>query len=120
MIKQLPLKIVHLYFLLSVISFLIVELAKSYQVASGFVTGYVNDILVIPIVSVICLHVLWFIKRNKSLRLDALSIASLVLLYSIYFEWYLPQVNERYTGDVWDLVCYATGGFIFYLLQRFP
>lgn len=71
-------------------------------------------------VATLCLHGVWLIKKDKTIRLDIFTILSLVALFSIYFEYYLPKQSYRYTGDIWDVVCYGLGGIIFYLLQKRP
>lgn len=69
-------------------------------------------------VATLGLHTAWFSKKDKSIRIDLFTIISLVLLYSVVFEYYLPKQSYRYTGDVWDVVCYALGGIVFYILQK--
>jgi len=116
---KLPLRTLHIYVAYSLLVFAIVQSLKIFSIsAPQWVFSYVNDFLVIPIIATICLHGIWLLKNNKAIRLNGFTIASLVLLYSIYFEYYLPQQSHRYTGDIWDVVCYALGGLVFYILQR--
>lgn len=113
------LKILHFYVLISLLLFLGVQILKEFKVNSPeWVFSYVNDFLVIPIIGLVCLHVVWFIKRDFSLRLNIFSIFSLVFFYSIYFEYYLPMTSSAYIGDLGDVVCYFMGGIVFYLLQK--
>lgn len=119
MIKNLPLKKLHAYTGISVIVFIAVQLVKYYKLpAPDWVFFYLNDFLAIPIVATICLHAVWLVKKDRSLRLGPVSIISLVVMFSVYFEYYLPRQSYRHTGDPWDLVCYALGGLVFYFLQR--
>lgn len=41
-----------------------------------------------------------------------------VLYQTIIFEFILPNISERYTYDVWDVVAYAVGGLFFAGLQN--
>lgn len=114
-----PLKALHFYVLLSGIIFFATQVLKMLQVqVPQRVSSYLNDFLIIPIVGLICLRAVWWIKKDTSIRLHGITILSLVILYSVYFEIYLPKIHERYVADVWDVVCYAAGGMIFYVLQR--
>ena len=114
-----PLRTLHIYVASSLLIFAIVQSLKIFSIAAPqWVFSYVNDFLVIPIIATISLHGIWLLKNSKAIRLNGFTIASLVLLYSIYFEYYLPQTSPRYTGDIWDVVCYALGGLVFYVLQR--
>lgn len=119
MIRRVPLKILHFYVLLSLVVFLSVQSWKYFSgIRSNWIFHYLNDFLAIPIVATICLHAVWFIKKDYILRLNAFTILSLIALFSIFFEYYLPQQSHRYTGDIWDVVCYFLGGIVFYLLQK--
>ncbi len=71
-----------------------------------------------PVVLTICLVVLQKLRNNLNLRIPIFAIASLTLYYMIYFEWYLPKVNSRYTADFIDVILYALGAIIFYLMQN--
>lgn len=119
LMKSFPLKWLHGYFFLSLIVFGGVQLLKYFSIsAPDWIFFYLNDFLTIPIVATVCLHVVWFLKRDQSIRLNPFTIASLVILYSIYFEVYLPSVSTRYTADVWDVFWYSIGGIVFWLLQK--
>lgn len=88
--------------------------------APNWIFFYLNDFLVIPIVGFICLHVFWFLKKDKTIRINTFLIFTLVVIYSVYFEVYLPKYSERYTADFWDVICYILGGITFYILQKLP
>lgn len=109
----------HLYVLLSLVVFLCVQSLKSFLVPGpNWIFHHLNDFLAIPIVAILCLHGVWFIKKDNNIRLNIFTILSLVALFSFIFEYYLPQQSYRYTGDVWDVVCYFLGGAVFYFLQK--
>ena len=119
MILRLPLKVLHLYVLLSLVVFLCVQSLKYFSVVGpNWIFHHLNDFLAIPIVATVCLHGVWFIKKDRNIRLNIFTILSLVALFSIVFEYYLPQQSYRYTGDIWDVVCYFLGGVVFYFLQK--
>lgn len=113
-----PLKILHLYVMISILIFLFVLGLERFTTIPDFIRFYLNDFLVIPIVGLVCLHVVWFLKKDRTIRLNIFTILSLVILFSVYFEWYLPKIVARYTGDFWDVVCYFAGGFMFYIFQK--
>jgi len=80
--------------------------------------NYVNDFLILPIVLTLCLYVLRKTRRQHFFTINVFIIAYLVVLYSLFFEWYLPKVNVRYTADVLDVCMYVFGGCWFGYLQR--
>jgi len=114
-----PLKMLHWYVLLSLVVFLCVKSLKSFSVAgTNWIFHHLNDFLAIPIIATLCLHGVWFIKKDNNIRLNIFTIFSLIALFSLVFEYYLPQQSYRYTGDIWDVICYFLGGLVFYFLQK--
>ncbi len=83
-----------------------------------FINNYVNNLLCIPLVLTLCLIVLQNIKSDNRLTIPIFVITSVTLYYIFYFEWYLPNVNPRYTADIIDVSLYIAGGVIFYFLQN--
>lgn len=119
MIRRLPLRFLHGYVFLSLLIFLGVQLFKSYDVRNpSWVFHHLNDFLLLPIVGLTSLHAVWIIKKDNTIRLNLFTTLSLVALFSFVFEYYLPLKSYRYTADVWDVVCYFSGGIIFYYLQK--
>jgi len=119
--KNLQLKSLHIYVGISFLVFLVVESLRFFKIpAPDFVFSYVNDFLILPIVGFFCLRFIWWIKKDSQLRLSFFSVLTLVIIYSVYFEVYLPKHSERYTADIWDVFCYAAGGLVFYGLQKLP
>lgn len=92
-------------------------LLKFFQMPDFF-SSYLNDLLCMPVVLGICLFVIRKFSKNEQLRISLFSAFSLAALYSVYFEVYLPEVNQRYTADLVDVLLYFSGALIFYLIQR--
>ncbi len=119
MMRRFPLNTLHRYILLSLVVFLIVQSFKFFSiVVSNWIFHHLNDFLVIPMVATAGLHGVWLIKKDQTIRLNNFTILSLVILFSFVFEYYLPQQDNRYTGDLWDVLCYLLGGMAFYILQK--
>lgn len=119
MIAKLPLKKLHLYVFISLLIFIGYQLLLQFDVSMHrFLTSYLKDFLCIPIIATFGLHVVWFLKKDKSIRLNAFTLISLVLMYSIYFEYFLPKHSNFYVADWMDVICYSLGGLIFYILQK--
>jgi len=70
-----------------------------------------------PVVLTICLKVVHLIKKDNSLKLPLTLVLTLTSIYAVYFEYYMPEVEPRYTGDWLDVIMYFAGALIFYLLQ---
>ena len=70
-----------------------------------------------PVVLTVCLKVVHLIKKDTSIRLPLALVLTLTSFYSIYFEYYMPLVETRYTADWLDVVMYFAGAMVFYILQ---
>ena len=111
-------KTLNIFFLFAVFIFLSILSLLYFKVnLPEWVTSYGNDFLCMPIVFSICLKAVHLIKKDQSIRLDLVTIITLTTFYAVYFEWYLPKVEPRYTADWLDVVMYFTGALLFYYLQ---
>ena len=114
-------KPVYIYFFNAVFIFLTITILSWAKVdIPTWITSYVNDFLCMPVVLTICLKTLHYIKKDATILLPLLPILTLTSFYSIYFEWYLPQVETRYTADWVDVIMYFSGALLFYWLQFLP
>lgn len=86
----------------------------------SFINNYANDLLCTPIVMSIIAFVIKKIKKEPTFTISIYLIALVVIYYSVYFEWYLPGRNARYTADYIDVALYITGGFIYYFIEKTP
>lgn len=84
----------------------------------AFFSSYLNDLLCMPIVLFICQYLIRKISQKKQLKIPLFTAFSLAAFYSVYFEYYLPKVTERYTSDVLDILLYFGGSLIFWLVQQ--
>lgn len=78
-----------------------------------YINNYLNDLLCIPLVlGVLSAGLRCF--KDSTFKFPLSFIITLVLYYAVYFEYYLPQINPRYTGDCIDVLLYGLGGTVFY------
>lgn len=102
---------------LMVFIYLVCFLLKSFSFP-GILTSYVNDFLSLPIVLTLLLVILRKFKNNSEYMLSYTMIFFAFLYQTTIFEFILPNISERYTYDVWDIVAYAVGGVFFLLIQN--
>ncbi|MBU2268048.1 MAG: hypothetical protein KJ744_03510 [Bacteroidetes bacterium] len=79
---------------------------------------YLIDLMAIPILGTLSLVFYRWILQNEEAILPLWSIAFLTIALSVWFEWYLPKHQIRYTADVWDIVMYVLGAIIFNLTMN--
>jgi hypothetical protein len=59
-----------------------------------------------------------FARFVAKFKINLLQVAFIILLTTIYFEFYLSKVNDRYTYDTFDVLAYFLGGAFFYFFQN--
>lgn len=110
-------KFVSIFWWLSVIlSFFYLVLDQVGVKLPVFIRSYFMDLLCMPVICGIILFLLRLFK--KDFYLIKLHLVSLTIMYAIYFEIIMPPISERYTADIWDVVMYAIGSFLFYQVQK--
>lgn len=92
------------------------KLFEIYNPAIPFLHTHLEDILALPIIlksALLTIHVLLPKYRHYVIPLrDSLFI---LVAFSLYYELYLPAMDPRFTADIWDVLCYVAGLFIFEL-----
>lgn len=83
-----------------------------------FVTSYLADLLSLFIVNTFILWVIRLVKSNQNLELHNEMVLLSFILFSAFFEFYLPAVNEYYHRDYLDIALYAISAFGFILWRR--
>jgi len=71
-----------------------------------------------PIVFSMSLAILRFIKKTNTIYVPLSIILIMTTYYAIYFEWLMPKLNTRYTGDLIDVFLCFLGAFLFYVFQK--
>ena len=74
---------------------------------------YLGDILCMPIVLSTSLILMSLIYFKKYAFLSTLQISIATALFSLYFELLLPYIDNTYVQDPVDVLCYASGGFVY-------
>ena len=107
-----------LYIIMLVIAASIYVLQKLATPLPLLVNNYLNDLLCIPLVLGALTFIIRKLKHDHLFKLPLGFIFILSSYYAVFFEYYLPRTNIRYTSDWIDVVLYFIGGMLFYLFQR--
>ncbi|WP_452219700.1 hypothetical protein [Lacinutrix salivirga] len=107
-----------LYLVLSAIA-ISIYLSKMANIAlPNWMYFYLSDLLCMPLVFSTCLAIIRVLKKDNSIYIPLGAVLVLTIYYSVYFEYFLPQYNERYTADCIDIVMYFLGALLFYGYQK--
>lgn len=83
-----------------------------------FVNNYVNDLLCMPLVLGLLTFLIRYFKKDKYFSFPLAFVLLLATYYSIYFEYYLPKINPRYTADWIDVLLYFFSSIAFFFFQN--
>ena len=106
-----------IYFIFFALLYLLIRLLEVYDlIPFDWISFYLTDLCAMPLVLGVLLFVLLKLKKDKC-RLPIWFIIGMTVYWSFYFEYYLPNQNERYTADSLDVVMYFVGSLTFILWQ---
>jgi hypothetical protein len=108
-------------FLIFCFIFLLYKVFEQTDYQISFLSNYLEDIIAIPIILKSSLLIINNIhSKFHSFQISRIDIVIFVLVFSMYFEFYLPKVDSRFTADLMDVVCYTLGGIIFARFMNQP
>ena len=105
-----------LYFTMVFIALTIYTMQRLNLSLPTIVTNYANDLLYLPLVLGAIEFIIRRLKRDSSFKLSLGFVIFLACAYSIYFEYYLPKANARYTADWIDVFLYLVGGIGYFFI----
>lgn len=105
-----------LYFTMVFIALTIYTMQRLNLSLPTIVTNYANDLLYLPLVLGAIEFIIRQLKKDSSFGLPLGFVIFLAISYSIYFEYYLPKVDARYTSDCIDVFLYLVGGIGYFFI----
>lgn len=107
-----------LYWFLAAIAMTIYGMQRLNFPLPSLINNYVNDLLCFPLVLGAITFIIRKLKKDNHFTFSIYFVLFLVAYYSVYFEYYLPIVNTRYTADWIDVLLYFIGGISFYFFEK--
>ncbi len=106
-------------FIVCCLLFILSQLLQYSVMEVSFVSSYLDDLLVVPVVLPPILVALRWIFKNPTLQIELGMLITLVLMLSILFEGLLPALNDKYTRDVFDILCYILGALCYWYWNKY-
>lgn len=107
------------FYLVLISVFILNQIAEVQGYSSLYQRGYLDDVLVVPIVLPFVLFILRLLFFKQIRFINFVMLASFIFLLSIVFELILPRYSVDYTADVGDVICYVFGGLVFWTYQHY-
>ncbi|WP_432672172.1 hypothetical protein [Flavobacterium sp. SM2513] len=105
------------YGIMAVIAVVIYSMQRMDLPLPAFVNNYVNDLLCMPLILGVLTFIIRRLKKDKYFTFPLLFVLFIASYYSVYFEYYLPKENARYTADWIDVALYFIGAIAYFLLE---
>ena len=105
-----------LYFIMCIAALTIYTLQRLQVSLPFIVNNYGNDLLYLPLVLGAIEFLIRRLKKDSSFNLPLGFVIFLAISYSLYFEYFLPKVNARYTADWIDVFLYFVGGIGYFFI----
>ncbi|WP_123776013.1 hypothetical protein [Brumimicrobium aurantiacum] len=110
--------ITHPYFIVSALIYLVYYGLKQTDIQLPiFISNYLADLLSVFLVNTFVLWCIRKVQKRPEYELSTSMVFLSVVLFSVFFEIYLPNQNTKHVADVWDILCYLISG-ISYVLWR--
>src|SRR5690606_17399771 len=106
-----------LFWMCSVLFLLHQYIQKITTVSFPLIHSYLDPLLFMPILLTLITWERRLIYKNRSYTLPLTHIFGYFLLVSILCEVVFPMWTEGMTADVWDVLCYALGTFLYIIVM---
>jgi len=83
-----------------------------------FITSYLADLLSIFLVNTFALWIIRKMKNSPKLEVPIAMVFLSVIMFSVFFEFFLPQQSPQYVYDPWDILCYFISGTAYVFWRR--
>ena len=107
-----------IYYVMALTALCIFILQKLNVPLPSLVNNYLNDLLCLPLILGVLTFLIRYFKKDKFFTFPLAFVILLSTYYSVYFEFYLPKVNPRYTADWIDVILYFSSSIAFFLIQN--
>ena len=106
--------------LLLLLLFLANRLLEGVGGSSVLLRSWLDDVLVMPLALGAALWLHRRRIRSAYWTMPVLQVVFAVVLYAVLFEFVLPLVSQRATGDPLDVVAYSAGAALFQFALNRP
>lgn len=105
------------WFVAGLVVWLSIFLLRKNGVIIPFVNDHITDLITIPMYCY-CIQFIMNSILGYDWKPDLKFMITSTIYLSILFEVICPRISTIFTGDVFDVVAYATGGFLYYRLGK--
>lgn len=83
-----------------------------------FISNYLADLLSIFLVNTFALAIIRKVQNKPKLEFSPFLVLLSVVMFSLFFELYLPTKSNVYIQDPWDVLCYFISGGMYVFWRK--
>ncbi|TDH21620.1 hypothetical protein EXU57_19145 [Segetibacter sp. 3557_3] len=109
-------------FLVSLILFLLHQCAqKLWGLQFSLVDNYLDNLVAMPVIlPLLQAERIGLFRKSQAFKLSRMDVVGATTYIIIISEVVFPSVSNRFTADWRDVLCYAAGGYLFYIFNHRP
>ena len=81
-----------------------------------FFDSYLDPFLIMPIILALINFERKLVFNLQQLR--PIEVLFYTLWIALIFEWIFPMFNEKFVGDLWDVIAYMCGSILFLIVKK--
>lgn len=108
---------ISVYFWLGLLSWILIAVLRKYKIIIPFFNDHFTDLITIPMYIYLIDFTVNYLF-NYFWKPDFSFIMSSVFVISVIFELVCPGLSNQYTADWKDILCYFTGGIVYYFFTK--
>ncbi|QNL52168.1 hypothetical protein H8S90_11645 [Olivibacter sp. SDN3] len=113
--------LLHPLFLIGCVTWITVRMLRGAQTLPEFINNYLTDVLAIPVIGTVLLTFMrTSVIHSNSYFFPMFYVYFMVVYTALVFEGLLPLFSDRYTADLFDILAYIIGGYLFQLFINKP
>lgn len=106
------------WFIIYILAWVAIHFCRHIHLPIPVLNNYLTDFIAVPAMAHVTLTATRIFIVSNNCYAYPLSYLLFIALYtSVIFEWVMPHLSSRYTGDCWDMIAYFAGSIFYYYVH---
>src|ERR1700754_3662231 len=102
-------------FIIYCLSWIVIHVCRNLHHPVPLLNDYLTDFIAVPAMThPTLLFIRRYIIRNKCYTCPLSYLLFIALYISVIFEWIMPHISSKFTGDGVDVAAYFAGSIFYY------
>lgn len=101
------------------ILWLFIKIFRYLNTPIPYLNSYLTDFLAVPVIAHIAITITAkYIVKNKNYTYNLFYLLFIAAYTSVVFELIVPQISDKHTADIYDVLFYFLGALFYYTVHR--